>query len=157
MTERTIPNTSLTVSPLCLGTMTFGNPVGEKDAIDIVHRALERGINFIDTADMYEGYDRYVGSPGGAAEEILGKALRGRRDQAVLATKVGMAVGPDPDDGGLGRTHILRECDRSLKRLATDRIDLYYMHKPDPDTPVEESIEAFMDLLKSGKVSALAF
>ena len=152
MEPRTIPNTSLNVSPLCLGTMTFGTPVAERDAIGIVHWALEHGINFMDTANMYEGYARTIGSPGGVAEEILGKALRGRREQAVVATKVGMVIGPEPDDGGLSRTHILRECDRSLARLATDWIDLYYMHKPDPDTPIEESIEAFVELVHAGKV-----
>lgn len=132
--------------------MTFGTPVGETDAVRIVHRALDCGVNFIDTANMYEGYTRHIGSPGGVSEEILGKALKGRRQQVVLATKVGMKIGPTPDDGGLSRAHILRECDRSLARLQTDWIDIYYMHAPDPDTPLEESIAAFMDLIAAGKV-----
>ena len=142
----------LEVPILCLGTMTFGTPVGEREGIEIVQRALDLGINFIDTANMYEGYTRYIGSTGGAAEEILGKALRGRRDEAVVATKVGMKIGPDAEDEGLSRAHIRRECERSLQRLGTERIDLYYMHKPDPETPLEESIGAFHELVQSGKV-----
>lgn len=152
MELRTIGDTALRVSPLCLGTMTFGTPVGERDAIRIVHQALERGVNFIDTANMYQGYTRYIGSPGRVGEEILGKALEGRRDRAVLATKVGKIIGPGADDRGLSRTHILRECERSLSRLATHWVDLYYMHEPDPKTPIEESIEAFSELIRAGKV-----
>ena len=152
MELRTIGDTDLRVSPLCLGTMTFGTPVGERDAIGIVHCALDGGINFIDTANMYEGYTRYIGSPGRLGEEILGKALESRREQAVLATKVGKIIGPGADDGGLSRTHILRECERSLARLATHWIDLYYMHEPDEKTPIEESIEAFVELIQAGKV-----
>jgi aryl-alcohol dehydrogenase-like predicted oxidoreductase len=149
---RTIPKTDLRVSPLCLGTMTYGIPVAEADAIHITHQALALGINFLDTANMYEGYKRYIGSPGGVAEEILGKALKGKRDQAVLATKVGMKIGPADDDQGLSRAHILREIDRSLKRLDCDHVDLYYMHKPDPCTPVEESVRTFNDLIDAGKI-----
>ena len=152
MEIRSIADTELRVSPLCLGTMTFGTPVGEQGAIDIVHWALDHGINFIDTANMYEGYARYIGSAGGVAEEILGKALAGRRDQVVLATKVGMKIGPGDDDEGLSPAHIRRECDRSLQRLATDWIDLYYMHKPDENTLVAESIGAFSELIRAGKV-----
>ena len=152
MEYRGLGDTDLRVSPLCLGTMTFGTPVGEQDAIDIVHWALDHDINFIDTANMYEGYPRQIGSAGGVAEQILGKALAGRRDQAVLATKVGMKIGPNDDDEGLSPAHIRRECDRSLQRLATDRIDLYYMHKPDEKTPLGESIEAFSKLIQAGKV-----
>jgi aryl-alcohol dehydrogenase-like predicted oxidoreductase len=152
MESRTIPNTPLEVSPLCLGTMTFGTPVGEKDAVHIVHWALDHGVNFIDTANMYEGYTRFLGSAGGVAEEYLGKALADRRERAVLATKVGHPIGPEPDDMGLSRGHITRECDRSLARLATDCIDIYYMHSPYPDTPIEESIATFMDLIEAGKI-----
>lgn len=152
MELRTIPNTSLQVSTLCLGTMTFGTPVVEADAIRLTHAALERGVNFIDTANMYEGYARFVGSPGGVAEEILAKALVGKRDQVVLATKVGMKIGPADEDQGLGRAHILRELDRSLSRLGTEYVDLYYMHKPDPSVPLTESAQAFEELVKAGKV-----
>jgi L-glyceraldehyde 3-phosphate reductase len=152
MEKRAIPHTSLKVSSLCLGTMTFGTPVGESDAIRLTHHALELGINFIDTANMYEGYARYIGSPGGVAEEILGKALKGRREQVVLATKVGMKIGPADDDQGLSPAHIRREIQRSLKRMDCDHVDLYYMHKPDPAVPMAESTQAFHELVKTGKV-----
>ena len=152
MDLRAIPNTDLRVSPLCLGTMTFGTPVAEADAIHLTHQALDLGINFIDTANMYEGYKRFIGSPGGVAEEILGKALKGKREKVVLATKVGMKIGPADDDQGLSRAHVLREIDRSLKRLDCEYVDLYYMHKPDPATPIAESVQAFNDLVDAGKV-----
>lgn len=152
MELRTIANTKLSVSPLCLGTMTFGTPVGEKEAIRIVHHSLEKGLNFFDTANMYEGYNRYLGSPGGVAEKILGKALKGKYESCVVATKVGMKIGPSQADQGLSRKHIIRECERSLKRLGIDRIDLYYMHKPDPGVSMEESIEAFDLLVQEGKI-----
>ena len=152
MKNQKIPQTDMTVSQICLGTMTFGTPVPEAEAIRIVHWAMDHGINFIDTANIYEGYRRYLGSPGGVAEAILGKALEGRRERAVLATKVGNPVGPGPEDRGLGRSHIFRECDRSLARLKTDQVDIYYMHRTDPDTPVAESIRAFVDLIHAGKV-----
>jgi aryl-alcohol dehydrogenase-like predicted oxidoreductase len=152
MKPRQIPNTELLVSPLCLGTMTFGTPVREIDAIRLTDWAIDHGINFIDTANMYEGYSRYPGSAGGVAETIVGKALRGKRDQVVLATKVGMKIGPTSDDQGLSRKHILREIDRSLVRLATDYVDLYYMHKPDPDVPAAETVQTFADLIQQGKI-----
>jgi len=152
MEYKKIPNTDLKVSSICLGTMTFGTPVEETDAIRLTQQALELGINFLDTANMYEGYRRYVGSPGGVAEEILGKTLKGRREKVVLATKVGMKIGSGQDDQGLSSAHILREIDRSLKRLETDYVDLYYMHKPDPGTSLVESIETFNTLIKAGKI-----
>ena len=157
METRRIPNTSLDVSPICLGTMTFGTPVGEPDAIRLTHWALDHGINFLDTANMYEGYARHIGSPGGVAEEILGKALAGRRDRVVVATKVCNKIGPNDGDEGLGRAHVTREIDRSLKRLRTDYVDLYYMHRPDPETPLAESIEVFNELIDAGKVRHWAF
>jgi aryl-alcohol dehydrogenase-like predicted oxidoreductase len=152
MKQQAIPKTNLQVSPLCLGTMTFGTPVGEEDAIRLTHHALEHGINFIDTANMYEGYKRYIGSPGGVAEDILGKALEGKRAQVILATKVGMKIGPADDDQGLSRMHILREIDRSLRRLKCDYVDIYYMHKPDPLIALEESVKAFDDMIQAGKI-----
>lgn len=151
MTRRAIPGTALDLSPLCLGTMTFGTPVGEAEAIALVHWALDHGINFFDTANMYQGYTRFPGSPGGVGEEILGKALKGRRDEAVIATKVGMKIGPADDDQGLSRAHVLREIDRSLSRLGCECVDLYYMHRPDPATPMAESVQAFNDLIDAGK------
>ncbi|MCX5659962.1 MAG: aldo/keto reductase [Planctomycetota bacterium] len=157
MTLRPIPHTSLRVSPLCLGTMTFGTPVAEADAIRIVHRALDQGINFFDTADIYEGYARVLGSPGGVAETILGKALAGRRDRAVVTTKVGNPVGAGPDDTGLGRRHIQHQIDASLRRLQMDCIDLYELHKPDPQTPLEESIGALVEAIRAGKIRHWGF
>jgi aryl-alcohol dehydrogenase-like predicted oxidoreductase len=152
MIQNPLPKTDLKVSPLCLGTMTFGTPVGEADAIQLTHWALEHGVNFLDTANMYEGYTRYPGSAGGVGEEILGKALKGRRGQAVVATKVGMKIGPADDDQGASRAHILREIDRSLLRLQCDYVDLYYMHKFDPSVPLAESAQAMNDLIDAGKI-----
>lgn len=149
--KNALPNTELEVSPLCLGTMTFGTPVSVADSIELTHWALDHGINFLDTANMYEGYKRFVGSPGGVAEEILGKALKGKRQQAVVATKVGMKIGPTDDDQGLSRAHVLREIDRSLQRLSTDHVDIFYMHKADPTIPLDESIQAFNDVISAGK------
>lgn len=153
--RRTIPNTSLEVSPLCLGTMTFGAPVAEADAIRLTHWALDHGINFIDTADIYEGYNRFLGSPGGVAETILGKALQGRRAQAVVTTKVGNPVGTT--EKGLSRTHILRQIGSSLKRLRTDYVDIYELHRPDPKTALSESMAVMAELIAAGKVRHRGF
>lgn len=157
MNRRPIPRTALSVSPLCLGTMTFGTPVGEADAIRLVHRALDLGINFIDTANSYEGYARVPGSAGGVAEEILGKALAGRRDRVVLATKAGNPVGPEKTDSGLSRAHLERELNKSLRRLRTDCLDIFYLHRPDPDTPLDASIAACADLIRAGKTRHWGF
>ena len=154
MERRVLPHSGLEVAPLCLGTMTFGTPVAQAEAVSLTQRALDLGINFIDTANMYEGYTRRIGSPGGISEEILGQALRGRREQAVVATKVGMKIGPTEADEGLSRAHIRREIERSLARLGTDTIDLYYMHRPYPAVPLEESVGAFQELLAEGKARA---
>ena len=152
MQSRLIPDTDIEVSAVCVGTMLFGTPVGEAGAAAIVDAALDGGANFFDTANMYEGYTRYIGSAGGLSEEFLGKALADRRQEAVIATKVGMAVGPEAGDRGLSAPHMRRECERSLRRLRTDRIDVYYMHTPDEATPIEESIEAMAALIEEGKV-----
>ena len=152
MRYRTLGNSGLLVSPVCLGTMTFGTPVSEPDSIRLVHAAIDQGINFIDTANVYEGYRRYLGSPGGVAEEILGKALRGRRDQVVLATKVGAPVGPGPQDRGLSAVHLLRELERSLRRLQTDVIDLYIVHWPDRHVPLETTLLALDTAVRQGKI-----
>lgn len=151
---RTLGGSGLLVSPLCLGTMTFGSPVSEADSIRIVHGAIDLGVNFIDTANVYEGYKRYLGSPGGVAEEIVGKALQGRRDQVVLATKVGAPVGPGPQDKGLSASHILREVNRSLQRLKTDYIDLYIIHWPDKIVPKEATLAAIDVAFRQGKIRA---
>ena len=153
-----IPKTELKVSPLCLGTMMFGNPVGESKATRLVHWALDAGINFIDTADMYEGYNRFLGSPGGISEEILGKALRNRRHDSVITTKVGNPVGDQDYQGtGLGNSHMLHQIDQSLRRLQTDYVDIYEMHSADPDTPIEESIAVMDQLIEHGKVRYWGF
>lgn len=152
MENRRIPGTDLNVSSICLGTMTFGTPVGEADAVKLVHYAMDKGINFIDTANMYEGYTRFVGSAGGVAEEILGKALSGRRDRVVLATKVGMKVGGAPDDEGTSPEAIRKQLERSLKRLKMDFVDIYYLHKPDPETPIEDTLGALNEAVEQGKV-----
>lgn len=154
MQYRELGRSGMTVSAVCLGTMTFGTPVGEAEAIELTRWAIDQGITFIDTANIYEGYSRYLGSAGGAAEAILGKALEGRRDRVVLVTKVGNPVGPGPGDKGLSRAHVLRELDRSLARLRTDRVDVYYLHKPDPDTPIEETLAAFNEAIDAGKARA---
>lgn len=152
MQYRELGASGLLVSPICLGTMTFGSPVPEAEAIRLVHAAIDRGINFIDTANVYEGYSRYLGSAGGVAEEILGKALRDRRDKVVLATKVGAPVGPGPQDRGLSSTHILRELDNSLRRLKTETIDLYIVHWPDRHVPLETTLSALETAVRQGKV-----
>ncbi len=152
MQLRTLGSSGLRVSPLCLGTMTFGTPVDEADAIRLVHGAIDLGINFVDTANVYEGYARYLGSAGGVAEEIVGKALRDRRDKVVLATKVGAPVGPGPQDRGLSAVHILRELDASLRRLQTDVIDLYIIHWPDKYVPPETTLEAIEIAVRQGKI-----
>ena len=153
MQMRQIPNTGINVSTICLGTMTFGTPVAQPEAIKLTHWAIDNGINFIDTANMYEGYARYLGSPGGVAEEILGKALANRRDHVVLATKVGMQVGSEPEDHGTSSAAIRKHLDLSLKRLATDFVDIYYLHKPDvQNTPLADIIGTLNEAISAGKI-----
>jgi len=152
MQYRALGSSGLLVSPICLGTMTFGSPCDEAESIRLVHAAIDLGINFVDTANVYEGYKRYLGSPGGVAEEIVGKALKDRRDGIVLATKAGAPVGPGPQDRGLSAVHILRELDRSLKRLQTDVIDLYIIHWPDKQVPLEATLQAIDTATRQGKI-----
>ncbi|MAE64581.1 MAG: hypothetical protein CMJ18_09965 [Phycisphaeraceae bacterium] len=152
MEYRTLGSSGLQVSPICLGTMTFGTPVAEPEAIRLVHESIDLGINFIDTANSYEGYDRVVGSSGGVAEKILGNALHDRRDRVVLATKVCSPLGPGPQDRGLSAAHITRELDRSLENLRTDYLDLYIIHWPDRLTPLETMLEAMDRAVRQGKV-----
>jgi L-glyceraldehyde 3-phosphate reductase len=152
MDKRSIPMTDLQVSSICLGTMTFGTPVGETDGIDLVHHALDNGINFIDTANMYEGYSRSIGSAGGAAEEILGKAIANRRSEYIIATKLGMKVGQGVEDEGTSPEAIRKHLDLSLKRLATDYVDLYYLHKFDEDTPLIDIVGALQQAIEAGKI-----
>jgi aryl-alcohol dehydrogenase-like predicted oxidoreductase len=149
MEFRTLGRTGVKVSPLCLGAMMFGawgNP-DHDDSIRIIHRALDAGINFIDTADVYSR---------GESEEIVGKALAGaRRDDVILATKVHGTMGDDPNQFGNSRRWIIREVEASLKRLRTDWIDLYQIHRPEADTDVEETLGALSDLVHQGKVRYL--
>ncbi len=145
MEYRHLGRTGASVSPLCLGTMMFGQRGNSDhaDCVRIIHRALDAGINFVDTANVYSS---------GESEEIVGEALRGRRDQVVLATKVHGAMGPGPNDSGNSRIHIMREVENSLRRLQTDYIDLYQIHRPEPETPIDETLRALDDLVRSGKV-----
>ena len=152
MKQGMIPKTDLRVSPICLGTMTYGTPVAEPEAIKLTHWALDHGVNFIDTANIYEGYTRVIGSAGGVSEEILGQALKSRREQAVLATKVGMKVGDGPEDEGASRAAIENNLDRSLKRLQTDYVDIYYLHKPDEQVPLTETLGALAAAMEAGKI-----
>lgn len=152
MKLRLIPRTKLRVSPICLGTMTFGSPVGEADAIKLVHQSIDRGVNFIDTANMYEGYNRFIGSPGKVAESILGKALKDRRKEVVIATKVGWKVGTAPEDEFTSAAAIRKQLDLSLQRLGMDYVDLYYLHRPDPVNPMVETLGALAEAMRAGKI-----
>ena len=153
MQYRSIPNSDIEVSPICLGTMTFGTPVKCDDAIRIVHWAIEQGINFFDTADMYEGYDRKAGSGGGVAETILRKAIKDRRKEVVITTKVGSAIGNSEYEGeGLSRKHILHQIDASLSRLQSDFVDIYELHRPDSETLLEETLAVMEELITMGKI-----
>jgi aryl-alcohol dehydrogenase-like predicted oxidoreductase len=148
MEYRNLGNTGLKVSPLCLGTMMFGqwgNP-DHAESIRIIHRAMDAGINFIDTANVYSA---------GESEEIVGKALKGRRQEAVLATKVWGPMGEGPHQRGLSRKAIQEQVEHSLRRLGTDVIDLYQIHRPDPTTPLEETLATLSDLVRQGKVRYL--
>jgi aryl-alcohol dehydrogenase-like predicted oxidoreductase len=148
MQYRTLGKTGIQVSPYALGAMMFG-PMGNPDHDDaarIIHKALDAGINFVDTADRYSD---------GESEEIVGKALKGRRDRVVLATKLFAPMGEDPNMRGLSRRWIVTEVENSLRRLQTDHIDLYQIHRPDPETDIEETLSALSDLVRSGKVRAI--
>jgi aryl-alcohol dehydrogenase-like predicted oxidoreductase len=146
MEYRQLGRTGVMVSPLCLGTMNLGGPTGRTESVAIINRALEAGINFIDTADVYNA---------GESERILGEALaqNGRRREVILATKVHGKMGEGPNEGGTSRHHILRACEDSLRRLQTDYIDLYQLHRPPLGMPQDEVLRAFDDLVRSGKVT----
>jgi aryl-alcohol dehydrogenase-like predicted oxidoreductase len=148
MQYRSLGKTGIKVTPYCLGAMMFGAVANadHDDSIRIIHKALDTGINFIDTADAYSR---------GESEEIVGKALKGRRDNVVLSTKVHLPMGDDPNSQGNSRRWIFREVEASLRRLQTDYIDLYLIHRPAPDTDIEETLAALTDLMRAGKVRAI--
>jgi aryl-alcohol dehydrogenase-like predicted oxidoreductase len=150
MKIRKMGNTGLKVSEVCLGTMTFGHQCDEPTSRAILDRAAERGVTFLDTADAYPVPP--TPETAGRTEEIVGAWLQGRRDRFVLATKCRIRVGLGPNDEGLSRRHVLKACEDSLRRLRTDYLDLYQAHAPDPDTPREETLRAFDDLVRQGKV-----
>ena len=154
--------TGVRVSTICLGTATFGVAPAADKTDRLVAEALDLGINFIDTADVYGNmpvFDR-PGAPAAAdrepAEVLLGRALRGRRDDIVIATKSNGIVGHDVNARGLSRRHIIRQVETSLRRLETDYIDLYYAHDPDPHTPLEQTLAAYDDLVRQGKIRYVA-
>lgn len=148
MRYRTLGRTGIKVSPYCLGAMMFGamgNP-DHDDSVRIIHKALDAGINFVDTADAYSR---------GESEEIVGKALKGRRDDVVLATKAHLPMGDDPNQQGNSRRWLVRALEDSLRRLGTDHVDLFQIHRPAPDTDIEETLSALTDLVRAGKVRAI--
>lgn len=147
MNYRRIGRTGLRVSPVCLGTMMFGGQTSEADSIRIIHKSIDQGINFLDTANMYNA---------GESEKVVGKAIVGKRDDVVVATKGRQKIGEGPNDWGSGRGHLMRELDRSLKRLNTDFVDIYYAHAPDEETPIEETLRTLDDMVHSGKVRYIA-
>jgi len=145
MELRTLGRTGVKVSSLCLGCMMFGGKTAPEDSYAIIDKAIDSGINFIDTANVYSL---------GRSEEVTGEALKrnGRRHQVILATKVHGEMGEDPNQRGNSRRHILEQCDASLRRLQTDYIDLYQIHRPQPDIPIDETLRALDDLVRAGKV-----
>jgi len=145
MEYRILGRTGVKVSPLCLGTMNFPEPSGEKESIEIINRAIDAGINFLDTANVYNQ---------GESEKIVGRVLteNGRRNDIFLATKVYGKMGEEPNRGGVSRYNIIRACEESLRRLKTDHIDLYQLHRPGLNVPQDETLRAFDDLVKAGKV-----
>jgi aryl-alcohol dehydrogenase-like predicted oxidoreductase len=147
MRYRTLGRTGIKVSPYALGALALGTSIGNPDhddSIRVIHKALDAGINFIDTSDAY-----------GESEVVVGSALKGRRDSVVLATKFSRPVGDDPNHQGASRRWIMTAVENSLRRLQTDYIDLYQVHRPDPSTDIEETLSALSDLIRSGKVRAI--
>ncbi len=143
MHYRHLGRSGLKISPICLGTMMFGGPTDEATSSRIVARAREAGINFIDSADAYNG---------GKSEQVVGRAISNHRSNWVLATKLANQIGDDPNCGGLSRRWVLQAAEASLKRLGTDYIDIYYLHKEDHSTPLEETVRAIGDLMRQGKI-----
>ena len=146
MQYRTLGRTGIQVSPYALGALMLATSMGNapEDSARIIHKALDAGINFVDTADAY-----------GDSEDVVGKALEGRRDDVVLATKFSRPIGQDPNHQGASRRWIVTAVENSLRRLRTEHIDLYQLHRPDPRTDIEETLSALTDLIRSGKVRAI--
>ncbi|HEY5831214.1 MAG TPA: aldo/keto reductase, partial [Hyphomicrobiaceae bacterium] len=140
---RVLGTSGIKVSQICLGTMMFGGPTEEAEARRIIDHALESGVNFIDTADVYTK---------GRSEAVIGPAIKARRDRWVLATKLAQSAGSAVTDSGLSRRYMMQAVEASLKRLGTDYIDLYYIHRVDPNTPWESTIATFGDLIRQGKI-----
>ena len=149
MKIKRLGRTGLKVTEVCLGTMTFGQQCDDKTSFRIMDEAAEAGVTFIDTADVYPVPVSLETS--GKTEEIVGRWLKGKRDDYVLATKCRMQMGTRPNDVGLSRKHILSAIDASLARLGTDYVDLYQIHAPDPETPIDETLRALDDVVRSGK------
>src|SRR3954469_4996110 len=149
MERRLLGRTGMSVSDLALGTMMFGAMANtdHDESVRMIHAALDAGVNFVDTADVYSG---------GESEEIVGKALKDRRDDVVLATKFFMPMGEDPNRRGASRRWIVQAVEDSLRRLGTDWIDLYQVHRPDPQTDVDETLGALTELVRQGKVRSLS-
>ena len=147
MDYRNLGSAGVKVSPVCLGTMMFGGPTGEAESVRIIHKALDQGVNFLDTANMYNA---------GQSEVVVGRAIAGRRGRVVLATKGRQKMGEGPNDVGASRVYLMRELDASLKRLGTDYVDLYYVHAPDYETPIDETLRALDDMVRSGRVHYVA-
>ena len=143
MQYRQLGRSGLKISPICLGTMMFGGPTDEATSLRIVAKAREAGINFIDSADAYNG---------GQSEQVVGRAISDNRHNWILATKLANQIGDDPNRGGLSRRWVLQAAEESLKRLGTDFIDIYYLHKEDHATPLEETVRAIGDLMRQGKI-----
>src|SRR5258706_12865957 len=143
MQSRNLGRSGLKISAICLGTMMFGGATDEATSTRIVAKAREAGVNFIDSADAYNG---------GNSETVVGRAISNNRQSWILATKLANQIGDDPNRGGLSRRWVLQAADESLKRLGTDTIDIYYLHKEDHSTPLEETVRAMGELVQKGKV-----
>jgi aryl-alcohol dehydrogenase-like predicted oxidoreductase len=144
---RKLGKSGLMVSAIGLGTNAFGSRADEQTSIKIIERALDLGVNFIDTAEMYTQ---------GHSEETIGKAVKGKRSQAIIATKFGHRASTSPRERGGSPTYILKTLENSLRRLNTDYVDLYYLHYPDTETPIEETLRTLDDLVHAGKVRYIA-
>ncbi len=147
MEYRNVGKAGVKVSPICLGTMMFGGQTSEADSIEIMHKAFDLGINFFDTANIYNA---------GESEAVVGKGLRDRRDKVIIATKGRSPMGSGPNESGASRVHLMHELDASLKRLGTDYVDVYYAHAPDYTTPIEETLRTLDDMVRSGRVRYIA-